>query len=132
MFRLCLLVGSAICILGCQSSENRLPETVSYNFHIRPILSDRCFKCHGPDANQRKAEFRLDTEEGAFAALKKAKDGHAFVPGSPNESEAYVRISASDTSIQMPPPSSNLKVTEYEIKLIKKWIEQGAQYQKHW
>jgi hypothetical protein len=119
-------------IFGCQISENRLPETVTYNFHIRPILSDRCFKCHGPDANQRKAEFRLDTEEGAFAALKKTKDAHAFVPGKPEESEAYLRISALDTAVQMPPPSSNLKVTEYEIKLIKKWIEQGAQYQKHW
>jgi hypothetical protein len=119
-------------LIGCQSQEGRLPETVTYNFHIRPILSDRCFKCHGPDANQRKAEFRLDTEEGAFAALKKTKGAHAFVAGKPEESEAYLRVSAIDTAIQMPPPSSNLKVTEYEIKLIKKWIEQGAKYQKHW
>ncbi len=132
MIRLCLLAISGVFIFGCQSNENRLPETVSYNFHIRPILSDRCFKCHGPDSRQRKAEFRLDTEAGAFAALKKAKGAHAFVPGKPEESEAYLRVSSLDTSVQMPPPSSNLKVSEFEVALIKKWIEQGAEYQKHW
>ena len=119
-------------ILGCQSNEERLPETISYNFHIRPILSDRCFKCHGPDANQRKAEFRLDTEEGAYSALKKTSGSHALVPGKPLESELYLRISTSDTAQLMPPSSSNLKLTGFEIKLIEKWIEQGAKYQKHW
>jgi hypothetical protein len=120
-------------IMSCQSKkEERLPDLVSYNFYIRPILSDRCFKCHGPDANQRKADFRLDTEEGAYAALKQTKGAHALVPGKPSESELYVRIATTDTALLMPPPTSNLKLTEFEIKLIKKWIEQGAQYQKHW
>jgi hypothetical protein len=132
VIRVCVFSLLSISIFGCQSNENRLPETVSYNFHIRPILSDRCFKCHGPDANQRKAEFRLDTEEGAFAALKKSKGAHALVPGNPLESELYLRISAADTALLMPPPASNLKLSEYEVRLIKKWIEQGAQYQKHW
>ena len=134
MFRQCPSIALLVCLIGCQSKtdQNTLPETVSYNFHIRPILSDRCFKCHGPDGNQRKAEFRLDTEEGAFAALKKTKGAHAFVAGKPEASEAYLRISSSDTAVQMPPPSSNLKVSEHEMKLIKKWIEQGANYQKHW
>jgi hypothetical protein len=131
---LIFFIASVGVLTGCQSgnSNDRLPEIVTYNFHIRPILSDRCFKCHGPDANQRKAEFRLDTEEGAFAALKKTKGAHAFLPGNPEQSEAYLRISISDTSVLMPPPSSNLKVTEFEVKLIRKWIEQGAKYQKHW
>jgi Protein of unknown function (DUF1553)/Protein of unknown function (DUF1549)/Planctomycete cytochrome C len=134
MLRTLIFLIALGCLIGCRRSnrETDLPETVSYNFHIRPILSDRCFKCHGPDGSQRKAEFRLDTEEGAFAALKKTKGAHAFVPGKPEESEAYLRISASDTAVQMPPPSSNLKVSEHEMKLIKKWIEQGAKYQKHW
>lgn len=134
MFRTSFLLIGFVLLIGCQSSNesNIIPKTISYNFHIRPILSDRCFKCHGPDGNQRKAEFRLDTEEGAFAALKKTKGAHAFVPNKPDESEAYLRISTSDTSMMMPPPSSNLKVTEYEVKLIKKWIEQGAKYQRHW
>jgi hypothetical protein len=132
VIRVGLFVFILTAILGCQSNEERLPETVSYNFHIRPILSDRCFKCHGPDANQRKAEFRLDMEEGAYSALKKSKGAHALVPGKPLESELYLRISTSDTAQLMPPPTSNLKLTEFEIKLIEKWIEQGAQYQKHW
>ena len=132
MFRYLIAVIVAGILLGCQPTESELPETVSYNFHIRPILSDRCFKCHGPDANQRKAEFRLDTEEGAYAALKKTKGAHALVPEKPLESELYLRVSTADTAQLMPPPSSNLKLTEFEIRLIEKWIEQGAKYQKHW
>src|SRR4051812_21186925 len=64
-----------------QNSATRIPETVSYNFHIRPIISDRCFKCHGPDANQRKAELRLDTEQGLYKALKEDSEGRVIVPG---------------------------------------------------
>jgi hypothetical protein len=109
-----------------------IPKVVDYNFHIRPILSDRCFKCHGPDGNQRKAELRLDTEAGLYAALKDDPQSRVIVPGEPGHSELYLRVSASDTSIQMPPPSSNLALSETEIKLIRKWIDQGAKYQKHW
>jgi hypothetical protein len=113
-------------------TEQRIPETVSYNFHIRPILSDRCFKCHGPDAQQRKANLRLDTEEGAFAALKDNPKAHVIVSGKPEESELFLRIATSDTSQVMPPVSSNLKLSSYEIELIEKWIKQGARYEKHW
>ena len=119
-------------ILGSCNNQNSLPEVVEYNYHIRPVLSDRCFKCHGPDARQRKANFRLDTEEGAFAALKGKKGWHGIVPGKPEESEVFLRIQSKDTSEVMPPPSSNLSLTEYEIELIKKWISQGAVFQKHW
>lgn len=114
------------------SSGESIPEVVDYNFHIRPILSDRCFKCHGPDANQRKANLRLDTEAGLYAALKDDPAAHVFVAGKPNESEAYRRIASSDTSLVMPPPSSNLSLTPHEIALIEKWIAQGAVYKKHW
>lgn len=118
----------------CSSSneEVRIPEVVDYNFHIRPILSDRCYKCHGPDAKQRKANLRLDLKEAAYAALKETPGAHAIVPGDPEKSEVFVRISSSDTSVQMPPPSSNLALTSHEIELIRKWIEQGAVYQPHW
>ncbi len=109
-----------------------MPDKVDYNFHIRPILSDRCFKCHGPDANQRKANLRLDTEAGLYAALKENPTAHVIVPGKPGASEAFVRISSADTSQLMPPPNSNLKLSQYEIDLIEKWISQGAEYKKHW
>ena len=110
----------------------RLPDKVSYNFHIRPILSDRCFKCHGPDAKQRKANLRLDTEEGLYKSLREDTARHVIVPGKPNESELYNRVHADDTSFLMPPPSSNLSLTSYEVDLIRKWIRQGAEYQDHW
>lgn len=109
-----------------------LPEVVDFNFHIRPILSDRCFKCHGPDGKKREADLRLDTEEGAYAALKDDPSGHVIVPGDPLKSDLFLRISATDTSILMPPPSSNLALTPMEVKLIEKWISQGAKYKKHW
>lgn len=110
----------------------KMPDVVDYNFHIRPILSDRCFKCHGPDANQRKAELRLDKEQGLYQALKDDAEAHVIVPGESKHSEMYLRVSATDTSMLMPPPLSNLALSEFEIKLIKKWIDQGAKYQKHW
>lgn len=109
-----------------------MPSEVDFNFHIRPILSDRCFKCHGPDIKQRKANLRLDTEEGAFAALKDNPGAHVIVSGKPELSEVFLRISTADTSLVMPPASSNLKLSPFEIDLIERWISQGAKYQKHW
>ena len=105
-------------------------EKVSYNFEIRPILSDKCFFCHGPDIENNKAKLRLDTEEGAFKALKKGR--HPIVKGSPEKSEVWKRIITDDEDDIMPPPDSNLSLTEKEKELIKKWIEQGAEYQRHW
>lgn len=117
---------------GASATAHRIPDVVDFNFHIRPILSDRCFKCHGPDANQRKADLRLDTEEGLYRALKDNPDGHVVVSGEPDESDLYQRLITDDTTLVMPPPYSNLTVTEHEKRLIKKWINQGAKYQKHW
>ncbi len=126
-----------LCVLyvtGCNpfSGTAPLPKTIDYNFHIRPILSDNCFVCHGPDANQRKEDLRLDRGESAYAALKDYEDRHAIVPGNPEASEVYFRISTDDTSLVMPPPSSYMSLTDREIRLIKKWIEQGAAYKPHW
>ncbi|AUD02641.1 PSD1 and planctomycete cytochrome C domain-containing protein [Spirosoma pollinicola] len=109
-----------------------VPDLVSYNFDIRPILSDKCLACHGPDANKREAGLRLDMAESAYKALAEHPTAHALVPGKPELSEVFLRISSPDTSVMMPPPASNLKLSAREIKLIEKWIKQGATYEKHW
>lgn len=111
---------------------SKLPDEVDYNFHIRPILSDKCFTCHGPDANKREAGLRLDIGDSAFKALKETPGAFAFVPGKPHQSEVYKRITTQDTSLRMPPVNSNLALTEHEIDLIEKWIKQGAKYKPHW
>jgi len=112
--------------------DDGLPEIVDYNFHIRPILSDNCFACHGPDAEQRKADLRLDREEDAFRALGDDPERFAFISGKPESSEVYHRIHATDEDMVMPPPESNLKLTPREKDLIEKWIKQGAEYKPHW
>jgi len=106
---------------------------ISYNRDIRPILSDKCFLCHGPDANTREAGLRLDLQEGAFAELLVNKGHFAIVPGSPEESELIRRIEATDPAVLMPLPESNLpKLTPEEIAVFKQWIKEGAKYEKHW
>lgn len=108
-------------------------DRVSYNFQVRPILSDKCFNCHGPDANKRQAGLRLDIEAEAYKALQEHPRAHALVPGKPELSELYLRVSTTDTSLMMPPPASHLpRLTETEVAVIKKWVEQGAKYEKHW
>jgi hypothetical protein len=119
--------------ISSQEADAQIPDTVSYNFNIRPIFSDKCFKCHGPDANKRQAGLRLDVAEEAFKALQDNPKIHAFVPGDPSASEVYLRVTSTDSTMMMPPPASNLKrLTEHETDLIKKWIKQGAKYEKHW
>ena len=112
--------------------EEALPDKVDFNFHVKPILSNRCFACHGPDKNSMKAELRLDTEEGL---LKKtlSSGGHAFVSGSISKSSAFSRIISTDPEKQMPPPDSKMPgLTQEEMAVIAKWIEQGAEYKPHW
>ncbi len=129
-----LVLITLLLVSGCNSGNQTaaIPDQVDFNFHIRPILSDKCFTCHGPDANQRKEDLRLDTPEGAYGALKDYADRHAIVPGDPMNSEVFLRISTTDSTEMMPPPESNLKLSTREIKLIEKWIEQGAEYKPHW
>lgn len=115
------------------SHAETLPDKVSFNFNIRPILSDKCFKCHGPDANHREAHLRLDIADSAYAALKITKGAYAIVPGKPGQSELLKRINSSDLTFMMPPPDAHLSMlTDYEKKLFERWIEQGAKYEKHW
>jgi hypothetical protein len=112
--------------------DQPLPDSISYNFDIRPILSDKCYACHGPDANKRKAGLRLDIAENAYKALDENPNAHALVPGKPELSQVYLRISSMDSTMRMPPVESNLNLSSREIKLIQKWIEQGARYETHW
>ena len=106
---------------------------ISYNRDIRPVLSDKCFACHGPDVSKVKAGLRLDLPSSAFAELEKNKGHFAIVPGNPDKSELIKRVSSNDPAIMMPIPESHLaRLTTDEIKLFKKWIEQGATYEKHW
>ncbi|WP_040480681.1 PSD1 and planctomycete cytochrome C domain-containing protein [Mariniradius saccharolyticus] len=128
-----------ICLhLACNSNNSSSEldlgsdEQLSYNFHIRPILSDKCFACHGPDANKREAGLRLDLADAAFAALKENPGKFAIVPSDLEKSEVYHRIISQDPNTQMPPPESNLALTQEEIELIKRWIKEGAQYEPHW
>lgn len=109
-----------------------LPETVDYNFHIKPILSDNCYTCHGPDANKRKANLRLDLEDSAFEELNESPGQFAFVSGDTKKSKALWHIETDDPGELMPPADSKLSLNSYEKRLIKKWIEQGAKFQKHW
>lgn len=130
-----LFVGAGIfyACSGIRSADDEGADQVSYNFHIRPILSDKCFKCHGPDANKRAAELRLDIPEAAFAPLHETNGAFAIVPGKPDESELYRRITSTDTSYQMPTPDSHLGLlSKEEISLVERWIKQGARYEKHW
>lgn len=122
--------------MGCHNGKHRadaIPETVSYNYHIRPILSDKCFACHGPDANKRQAGLRLDIMDSAYAPLKETKGAFAIVPGKPELSELIKRVSSTDPEYQMPTPESHLgSLSEKEIALLTAWIQQGAKYEKHW
>ena len=125
--------GWLACMRSRHNDASSMPDKVSYNFHIRPILSDKCFKCHGPDVNKREAGLRLDIPDSAFAPLKETKGAFALVPFKPESSELYKRISSTDTAYQMPTPDSHLGVlSPHEISLFKKWISQGAKYEPHW
>jgi hypothetical protein len=120
------LLFMAICGFAWTSlslAEPPAPEKLDFNFDIRPILADRCFLCHGPDARNRKADLRLDMPESAYET--------AIVKGKPNESELMRRITASDDK-HMPPRKSNLTLSKKEIDLLRRWIAEGAEYKKHW
>ncbi|GAB3781037.1 DUF1553 domain-containing protein [Spirosoma horti] len=141
--RLVTAVGGLGIVLGLQSCgvdkpaeivevATTLPETIDYNLHVKPILSDKCFFCHGPDKNSQKAGLELATREGAMAALKKARSKHAIVPGDLSNSEVYHRIISKDDHDMMPPRASNRVLSVYEKAVLIKWIEQGADYKPHW
>jgi hypothetical protein len=104
--------------------------TISFDRDVRPILSDRCFTCHGPDDAERKAGLRLDTKEAALAEM--ASGSRAIVPSSPDESEVIFRITTDDPTLVMPPPRSGKTLTPDEVRKLTAWVEQGADYRTHW
>ena len=102
---------------------------VNFDRDVRPILSENCFACHGPDANKRKAKLRLDTRAGAFADL----GGHvAIVPGKPDESTLVDRIVSDDPDEKMPPAKSEKRLTPAQVDTLRRWVASGAEYKSHW
>ena len=118
-----LTLAVTICILF--SGYLAADEKLDFNRDIRPILSDNCFLCHGPAASTRAAELRLDKREPAIAS-------RAIKPGKPDQSELVERIFSNDADSIMPPPESNKKLTPQQKETLKRWIQEGAEYQQHW
>ncbi len=128
--------GLALCGLGvlfaapvlAASSAPARP-LIDFDREVRPILSDNCYECHGPDERARKAKLRLDTKDGAF----RVKDGKAvIVPGRGLESELVKRITSKDPDEVMPPPDSRHKLSGKQVELLRQWIDQGAKWAGHW
>lgn len=118
----CLLVAGVITPVAVGQKS-----TIDFSRDIRPILADKCFKCHGPDENQREADLRLDTYSGATIDL----GGRSAVkPGEPGKSELLARIASNDDDLNMPPDGDRL--APVEIEKLRAWIAEGAQYKKHW
>jgi hypothetical protein len=134
--RLVVAASLAGWLQGCTGSDPDLaglrPEEIDYNWHVRPILSENCFKCHGPDAAARKAGLRLDVGELATQELPETPGKHAIVPGEPSRSELMRRITSTDVDERMPPESTHKTLSASEVAILREWIDNGAQYRPHW
>ncbi|NND06072.1 MAG: DUF1553 domain-containing protein [Saprospiraceae bacterium] len=136
--RLFFLFAFLIGLISCRqslpsevsSAYESLPDQINYNFDVKPILSDRCYSCHGPDDEARQADLRLDVPESALAKLESGSI--AIKPGSWWNSSLAQRILSDDSEMQMPPPDSRLRLEPSEKAMLLKWIEQGATYEPHW
>jgi hypothetical protein len=122
-----LIATAAVSVL---SRNARGAESVDFDRDVRPILSDKCFKCHGPDEAARQAGLRLDVRDAALAAAESGEI--AIVPKSPETSQLVTRILSTDPAEMMPPPEANKPLTEAEKELLRKWVAEGAAYEKHW
>jgi hypothetical protein len=129
-FSVCLAVLADVAVFGSSGAHAAGPRHVNYSRDIRPILSNSCYKCHGPDAQERKAGLRLDQKEGAYAKLESGD--RAIVPGSAAKSALIQRLTSHDADMKMPPPDSGKTVTAEQIELIKAWIDEGAEFHPHW
>ena len=106
------------------------PRPVDFSREVRPILSNYCFQCHGPDEHARKARLRLDVREAATRELPSGS--RAVVPGRPDESELFARLTSADEMHAMPPRKLGKKPTTREVETLRRWIKEGARYTKHW
>lgn len=125
---ICLML--AACATTVRAEDVGADQAINFNRDIRPILSDKCYACHGPDGEKRESGLRFDIQEDAFAELESGS--RAIVPGSPDESELVARITSDDEYLQMPPVDSERQLTADEKGLLKQWIEQGAAWEGHW
>jgi len=129
----CVIVGliavaASDIVLAAEVGESK--STVNFDREIRPILSQNCFACHGPDEQSRQADLRLDLKSGAFG---EGESGElAIVPGSAEDSELFRRLISDDEDLLMPPPDSHKHLTKAEIELIRTWIDEGAEWEPHW
>lgn len=119
------LAAASVAASFATAAEAPVPARIEFNRDVRPILSDNCFYCHGPDPKHREADLRLDMREEAVTAK-------ALVPGKAGESEVIARILTEDEDDLMPPPDSHKKLTQRQKEILRKWIDQGAGYQQHW
>lgn len=126
--------GLAALALAARTSAEPVPGgaagAVDFNRDVRPILADRCFRCHGPDADARKRGLRLDTQDGSRATL--ASGMSAVVPGSAKDSELVARVTSTDADEVMPPPSLNRPLDAEQKRILARWIDDGAEYAEHW
>ena len=120
-----LIASGTLCLASSLNAE----EPLNFSRDIRPILSAKCFACHGPDSQHRDSEYRMDTKEGAFADLGGYR---AIVPGNLDKSEVIKRILSHDDEKIMPPIKHKNPLTKDEIALLKRWVEEGAPYTGHW
>lgn len=127
LFAGCALVAVAL-TGGASVRAAEVSTRPQYNRDVRPILADKCFVCHGPDGGTRKAKLRLDLREEAVKERRRP----AIVPGKPDDSEAIRRVLTDDEFDRMPPAGSNLALTAAEKDVLRRWVEQGAEYQPHW
>jgi len=134
MFSLRYFGRNLVCVLYfvaflANPAGTQAEEKVDFRSQVQPILSDRCFHCHGPDAENQASAFRMDSQENLLADL----GGYAaIIPGDLAASELHTRIHSDDEFLQMPPPESNRSLSEEEKRILDRWIEQGAEYQRHW
>ena len=122
--RIAILIAGVIWLFTARPAFAATQPPVSYVRDIRPILSDKCFRCHGPDADSREADLRLDTREGITAKV--------VVAGQPDKSEVVTRIFSDDDDERMPPPDSKLSLSAEEKELLRRWIAEGAPFAEHW
>ncbi len=114
------------------NAPTKLPERVSFNAHIRPLMSNTCFTCHGPDEEANESEFRIDSYESATGPLPSDESLVGITPGDLKASEVYARIMGTSDGESMPPASFRHQLTDYDKAIFGRWIEQGAHYEEHW
>ena len=117
-----------------QTSSQGQPrvDTVDYNWDVRPILSENCFQCHGPDEKSRRASLRLDQREGATSGPERRHRPRAIIPGDPDNSELIKRVTHLNVAARMPPSITNKTLTAEKIDVLRRWIVAGAPSKPHW